>query len=65
MRRIIIVILSTILFTGSVAYACTAFLTGQTTSGFNRICYYNHLGSTVAITIKATEMCPLSIKLND
>jgi len=43
--------------------AGTAFLTGEQISGMNKICYYNHLGSKVAITIKSTQLCPLSIKV--
>ena len=42
-------------------YACTAFLTGEQVSGMNKICYYDHLGSTVATTIRNIDLCPLSI----
>lgn len=49
--------------TATTAVAGTAFLTGERTSGMNKICYYDHLGSTVAITIGATELCPLSINV--
>jgi len=45
------------------AQAATALYTGEVISGMNKICYYNHLGSTVAITIPATQLCPLSINL--
>jgi hypothetical protein len=44
------------------AFAGTAFKTGEQSSGMNKICFYDDLGSTVAITIKSTELCPLSIK---
>ena len=43
------------------AYAVKCFLIGHRTSGMYKICYYNCLGSTVAITIKSTQLCPLSI----
>ena len=43
------------------AFAGTAFKTGEQTSGMNKICFYNDLGSTVAITIRSHELCPLSI----
>ncbi len=43
------------------AYAVTCFKKGEYTSGFNKICIYNCLGSDVAITIKNTQLCPLSI----
>jgi len=41
--------------------AVVCFLTGEQTSGMNKICYYNCLGSTAAITIGAVELCPLTI----
>ena len=34
---------------------------GEQTSGMNKICYYNCLGSTVAINVSAVSLCPLSI----
>ena len=42
--------------------AITCFLTGEQRSGLYKICYYNCVGSTVAITIKATKLCPLTIE---
>ncbi len=30
--------------------------------GTNKICYYDCLGSTVAIAIDALQLCPLSIR---
>ena len=41
--------------------AATAFLKGERTSGFNKICFYDNMGSEVAITIKSTDLCPLTI----
>lgn len=35
--------------------------TGEQVSGMNKICYYDCLGSTVAVTIGATELCKLTI----
>jgi len=35
-------------------------LTSETMSGVNKICYYNKLGSVYAVTIRATQICPLS-----
>jgi hypothetical protein len=29
----------------------------------NKICFYDHLGSEVAITISATSLCPLTIEV--
>ena len=45
----------------SIANAVTCFKKGEYTSGFNKICIYNCLGSDRAITIKNTQLCPLSI----
>lgn len=42
--------------------ATTCFKSGEQTSGMNKICYYNCLGSQAAITISAVAICPLSIK---
>ena len=42
--------------------ATTCFKKGEYTSGFNKICTYNCMGSDVAITIKNTQLCPLTIQ---
>ena len=42
--------------------ATTCFGTGEQTSGMNKICFYDCLGSAFAITIGATQLCPLTIK---
>lgn len=42
-----------------VAVAC--FKSGEQTSGMNKICYYDCLGSQAAITISSVQLCPLSI----
>jgi len=46
----------------TVAFAGTAFLKGEYVDGLNKICLYDYLGSTVAITVKAYELCPLTIE---
>ncbi len=43
------------------AYGATGFLVREQISGMNKICYYSCLGGEVAITIKSTQLCPLSI----
>lgn len=35
--------------------------TGEQAAGMNKICYYDCLGSGAAITVGATDLCPLSI----
>ena len=40
--------------------AVTCFYTGEQTSGMNKICYYNRVGSTVTLNIPSTSLCPLT-----
>lgn len=40
--------------------SATAFLTGERTQGFSKICIYNRLGSVESLTIGSTELCPLT-----
>ena len=47
---------------GIIEAAVTCFKTGEQTSGMNKICYYDCVGSSKAITISATSLCPLSIR---
>jgi hypothetical protein len=35
---------------------------GEQTSGMNKICFYNCVGSMTAVTIGAAQLCPLSIQ---
>lgn len=42
------------------AYLC--FLRYEERSGLNKICYYNCLGSKVAITVKSHQLCPINIE---
>lgn len=51
------------LFLSLSAWSATAFLKGQYTSGMNRICIYDHLGSDYFLTIKSYEVCPVSIEV--
>ena len=46
-------------FGASNAFAC--FLSGEQTSGMNKICYYNCISGTKAITISSLALCPLNI----
>lgn len=45
------------------ASAGTAFYKGEKISGMNKICYYDHIGSEVAITIKSYDICPVTIQV--
>lgn len=46
----------------SLQFAVLCFKSGEQQSGMNKICYYDCLGSTFAITIGAAQLCPLSVK---
>jgi hypothetical protein len=46
---------------GGGSAAGTAFFVRSQVSGMNRVCIYNRLGSAVAITVGAAELCPLSL----
>lgn len=39
----------------------TCFARGEETSGMNKICYYDCLGSARAVTQSAVSLCPLTI----
>ena len=45
------------------AHHQTAFFRYDYVSGMNRVCVYDHLGSDYAITIKAYEVCPVTVKV--
>ncbi len=45
------------------AFAVTAYYKRESVSGMNKICYYDKLGSEVAITIAATKICPLTVNM--
>ena len=41
----------------------TAFKTGEVTTGATKQCQYNGLGNTYTRTMRAIDLCPLSIKV--
>jgi hypothetical protein len=41
--------------------AMVCFYDSETTSGMNKVCYYNCVGSLAAITLGFAEICPMSI----
>jgi len=53
------ILIAALLMTSMTAQAC--FLTGSRVSGMNRICYYNCVGGTRAITVSAASLCPMSL----
>lgn len=47
----------------STAWACTGFYSHESVDGMYKICYYDHLGSTVAITKSSASVCPVTISV--
>ena len=47
----------------SAAMAGTAFFKYERISGMNKICYYDHFGSEVAITETNVSLCRLTIQI--
>jgi hypothetical protein len=45
----------------SVQLALMCFKTGEQISGLNKLCFYDCAGSGASITVKAYQLCPLSI----
>jgi len=48
----------------AIAEAATGFLKGETTEGFNKVCYYDVLGDTHTKNVSSVSICPLSISVN-
>lgn len=59
MKKLIITI--TIILTASIVMASGCFLSHSYVSGMNRICIYDCIDGQRAITIDATDLCPLSL----
>ena len=45
----------------TIIVAGTCFKSGEQTSGMNKICYYDCVEGTKAITIKSYQLCPMTI----
>jgi len=56
-------LISLLLILSFSASAGMAFFKYERVSGMNKICFYDHLGSEVAITIKSYAICPLTINV--
>jgi len=44
------------------AAAQTAFYTGERVTGLTKLCYYDAMGSPYSITVRSTQLCPMSIQ---
>jgi hypothetical protein len=47
----------------SPALAGTAFLVGEETGTFAKVCYYDYLGDQYTTTISSAALCPLTIRV--
>lgn len=62
MKRTNLLVLSSILLaTSGTALAAKAYKTGERTTGQTKQCYYEFAGNQYTITVKAHQLCPLSI----
>jgi hypothetical protein len=52
------------LLISSPAFAGTAYLKGEKTTGMTKQCFYDYMGSQYTITIKNYELCPYTIQVN-
>lgn len=43
------------------SYRPVAMYTGERVSGFNKMCFYNRVGSMESYNVPATGMCPLQV----
>jgi hypothetical protein len=43
------------------AFAVMGFLKGERTSGMNKMCFYDVLGSTYTLNVGAAQLCPVTI----
>jgi hypothetical protein len=58
MKKLIIALALMGLTTSAYAFG---IYTGESRDGMYKICYYNKYGSTVAITVSITAICPRTI----
>jgi hypothetical protein len=64
MKYFLIMIAVSLIAVSASAFACTGFLKSEQTSGMNKICYYNHLGSTAAVNVASYAICPVTYQFN-
>lgn len=55
----LVITIAAILMASNANAVC--FFAGERTSGMNKICYYDCLEGTRAITIGALDMCPMTL----
>lgn len=61
MKKLILLMVA--LVASASAHAGTAYLTGEKVTGMTKQCFYDYLGSEYTRTIRAHELCPLSIRV--
>ena len=55
--------LSFVIFFSTLSYSAVAFLTGSYTSGYNKMCIYDHMGEQYVMTISTFKFCPFTVQL--
>ena len=70
MRRVLAVLATLVLVGASVAWSCSAWLTGEAVVTVRRnshslprtvrLCYYDHLGEPIILTLPTYSACPVS-----
>lgn len=70
MRKILVLVavLLGLLLAASAAFACTGYLVGEVplpakSGRRNKLCIYDHMGDTYAITAQANALCKVSINV--
>lgn len=61
MTKFIVMIAAAVL--SASAFAGTAFFKYERVTGMTKQCVYDYLGNEYTITIKATSLCPLQIRV--
>jgi len=62
MRKLIVIAAAALV--SASAFAGTAYLKYERTTGMTKQCVYEYLGNEYTKTIRSTELCPLSIQVN-
>ncbi len=60
--HVLLLLLALFVFQSCSGSSETCFLKDERDAGMNRICLYSCVSGDAAITIKYTQLCPLSIK---
>ena len=51
-----------LLITATALFALTGYYDGEEVDGMSKICYYDTIRGTMAITVESYELCPMSVE---